>query len=62
MPHNNKINSESPCIGVCDANPEEHICSGCFRTLDEIAEWSRLTDHEKNRVNLRLDKLKRKKA
>ncbi|WP_428925412.1 DUF1289 domain-containing protein [Marinibacterium sp. SX1] len=30
----------SPCINICVIHPEERICTGCFRTLDEIAGWS----------------------
>ena len=25
-------------------NPATELCAGCYRTLDEIAEWSRLDD------------------
>jgi predicted Fe-S protein YdhL (DUF1289 family) len=31
-------------------NPENKLCRGCFRTLDEIAEWSELSDSEKLEV------------
>jgi predicted Fe-S protein YdhL (DUF1289 family) len=26
------------------------LCAGCFRTLDEIAAWSRLSDDERRAV------------
>lgn len=32
----------SPCISVCTVLQPSRICTGCFRTLDEIAEWSLL--------------------
>lgn len=32
----------SPCINICRMDPDSGLCSGCFRTLDEIANWSRL--------------------
>jgi predicted Fe-S protein YdhL (DUF1289 family) len=32
----------SPCIKVCIVHPSERICTGCLRTLDEIAAWSRM--------------------
>jgi predicted Fe-S protein YdhL (DUF1289 family) len=35
----------SPCVKVCVVHPEERLCVGCLRTMDEIAAWSRLT-HE----------------
>jgi predicted Fe-S protein YdhL (DUF1289 family) len=40
----------SPCIDVCRMNPDSALCEGCFRTLDEIAAWSRLTADEKRAV------------
>jgi predicted Fe-S protein YdhL (DUF1289 family) len=32
----------SPCINIC-ALDEQGYCLGCYRTLDEIAGWSRLS-------------------
>jgi uncharacterized protein len=40
----------SPCNSVCRMNPATGFCEGCFRTLDEIAAWSRLDDDEKRAV------------
>jgi len=40
----------SPCINVCRMNPQTQLCEGCFRTLDEIAAWSALSDSEKSAV------------
>ena len=40
----------SPCINVCRMNPQTQFCEGCFRTLDEIAAWSTLSDGEKSAV------------
>lgn len=37
----------SPCIQVCVVHREARICTGCYRTLDEIASWSRMTDAER---------------
>ena len=34
---------QSPCIKLCVVHPEERICVGCFRTIDEIGAWSRMT-------------------
>ena len=36
---------ESPCVKLCVIHPEERICIGCCRSIDEISTWSRLT-HE----------------
>ena len=35
----------SPCISICQINPENGECSGCYRTRDEIAKW-RSMDYE----------------
>ncbi|PTM79954.1 DUF1289 domain-containing protein [Cereibacter sphaeroides] len=41
---------ESPCVKLCMIHPEERICVGCHRTLDEIAGWSRLTPEARRAV------------
>ncbi|MDV7142634.1 DUF1289 domain-containing protein [Tropicimonas sp. TH_r6] len=33
----------SPCNKVCVIHPEARICAGCYRTMDEIASWGRLS-------------------
>ncbi len=33
---------ESPCVNVCHMSPRLGVCTGCCRTLDEIARWSEL--------------------
>lgn len=35
---------KSPCISVCRMNAANGLCDGCWRTLDEIAAWSRLDE------------------
>jgi len=40
----------SPCISVCVLDPATGICTGCHRTLDEIAAWSVLDDADKRAV------------
>ena len=32
----------SPCISVCVMDARLGYCIGCFRTLDEIADWINL--------------------
>ncbi len=34
----------SPCVKLCVVHPEERICVGCLRSIDEISSWSRLTN------------------
>lgn len=40
----------SPCINLCQMDPERDICRGCYRNLDEITRWSRASDDEKNNI------------
>jgi len=35
---------QSPCVKVCVVHPTERICTGCLRTIDEIAAWSRMSN------------------
>jgi len=41
---------KSPCIDVCKM--EAGLCAGCFRTIDEVARWSRIGDDEKRLILL----------
>jgi len=41
---------ESPCTGCCFYDHEKDRCTACFRTLEEIGAWSRLTAKEKKKV------------
>ena len=34
----------SPCIMVCTVDGASGLCLGCYRTLGEIAEWSRMDE------------------
>ena len=34
----------SPCINVCKMDERTGLCSGCLRTIDEIALWSSTDD------------------
>ncbi len=43
-------NVPSPCLSVCRMSPASELCEGCFRTLDEIAAWSRMGDDDKRAV------------
>jgi uncharacterized protein len=40
----------SPCINVCKMDAQTGLCTGCFRTIDEITVWSRIDD--RRRVNI----------
>lgn len=34
---------ESPCIKICVVHPVERICTGCYRSIDEIGAWSKMS-------------------
>jgi hypothetical protein len=40
----------SPCVGVCRMSPATGLCEGCWRSLDEIAAWSRADDAQRLRT------------
>ena len=40
----------SPCISVCRMDAVHGWCEGCFRTLDEIADWGMCSDAQKRAV------------
>ncbi|BCP53287.1 hypothetical protein K32_19040 [Kaistia sp. 32K] len=40
----------TPCISICVLDPETERCEGCGRTLDEISNWSRMTEDERRSV------------
>ena len=41
---------KSPCIKVCQMDPQRGLCIGCGRTLDEIARWAQMSDRERERI------------
>lgn len=45
----------SPCTNICRMNPATGWCEGCWRTLDEIAAWSTLSEAAKRDVWQALD-------
>jgi len=45
----------SPCVGICVLDPGgSGVCTGCGRSLDEIAAWSQLTNAVRREVLARL--------
>ena len=41
---------ETPCIKVCQIDPKERICTGCFRTTMEIGMWTRMSAEERAEI------------
>ena len=46
----------SPCTSVCRMHPASGLCDGCWRTIDEIVQWSKLSDAEKRAVWVEIDR------
>ena len=46
---------ESPCRKLCALDPVTRVCTGCLRTLDEIARWGRMSDEEKRDILRRIE-------
>ena len=40
----------SPCVKICVVHPQERICTGCLRTIDEITQWSRFSNDERRQI------------
>lgn len=40
----------SPCNGVCRMQPRTGYCAGCWRSIDEIAQWAAAGDDYKQAV------------
>ena len=40
----------SPCIGVCVMDVDSGYCTGCWRTLGEIAAWPEYDDARRMEV------------
>jgi len=50
---------KSPCINICQIERATGLCTGCLRTLDEIAGWAGYSDDKRTEV---LSDLKRRRA
>lgn len=41
---------ESPCVRICVVHPDARLCTGCLRSIDEIARWSRMSSIERREI------------
>ena len=39
----------SPCISVCVLD-DQNICTGCYRSAEEITDWFMATDEQKREI------------
>ncbi|MFM8821674.1 MAG: DUF1289 domain-containing protein [Phenylobacterium sp.] len=40
----------TPCIRVCVVDGESGLCMGCYRRLNEVAGWSKMTPEARDAV------------
>jgi len=40
----------TPCVAICRIDPGSGFCTGCRRSLDEIARWGGMTEAERRAV------------
>lgn len=41
---------ETPCNGNCLIDPDTGYCEGCWRTMTEIAKWTKYTPEKRREV------------
>ncbi|MEO0747058.1 MAG: DUF1289 domain-containing protein [Pseudomonadota bacterium] len=41
---------ESPCVRLCVVHPDAGICTGCYRSLDEIRDWSLMAPEARREI------------
>jgi hypothetical protein len=44
----------TPCSRICVVHPQTGLCSGCGRSIAEIAGWSGFSDAERTRIMTKL--------
>lgn len=52
----NKAKTEhvkSPCINICCLD-EQNICSGCYRSGNEISRWGAMSNDERQQVMIKV--------
>jgi predicted Fe-S protein YdhL (DUF1289 family) len=37
----------SPCVSICRIDAASGLCTGCQRTLDEIADWGAMAESDR---------------
>ena len=41
---------ESPCIKIWVIHPQERLCVGCYRSIDEIGRWSHYSPAQRQAI------------
>lgn len=55
VPENVQEEIQSPCIGVCSMDDLTGYCYGCYRTIEEIKDWSDMRQPEHKKLLAELD-------
>jgi hypothetical protein len=37
----------SPCVKICIVHPDARICTGCYRSIEEIGAWSKMSHEDR---------------
>ena len=45
---------KSPCLKICKLDHKDKICIGCKRTIEEIIQWSSLSDNKRSKILMEL--------
>ncbi len=40
----------SPCVQICLIHPTARICTGCHRTIEEIADWTKMSANQRKQI------------
>ena len=54
-----KAKLQSPCVSVCQMDPSDGVCLGCYRTRGEIASWRSMDEADQQKL---LDILSERRA
>jgi predicted Fe-S protein YdhL (DUF1289 family) len=46
---------QSPCVNICAIHPEARLCTGCYRSMDEISRWSVMDEGERAAIMAELE-------
>jgi predicted Fe-S protein YdhL (DUF1289 family) len=41
---------QSPCTKICVIHPEERICTGCLRSIEEISAWGLMSNEQRRDI------------
>jgi len=45
-----RLEIESPCVQVCVVDPQSRLCLGCYRSIDEIKDWSVMEPRARRKI------------